>query len=245
MTGIVGGPGFGSGRPVHGLLAIGHLAALGLEIDHSAAHRCPQCHQIQLAAGIHQLGAQLGQFSRERSSVIRFDREHQSVGEIAIVRNGQHVGSGLFGLGRTPDGWFAEAHPKLRPVEMASRFTLRRGSVLGREQETTEEVRDHADLLPALDEMRQAVLLGEPGIGKTTTLYKFADLISTRCIKDPAAPDVALGSAISQACAERGLLVLTCGAGNVVRWIPPLDVERSEIEEALGVFQQALLDTRS
>jgi len=25
-----------------------------------------------------------------------------------------------FGLGRTPDGWFAEAHPKLRPVETAS-----------------------------------------------------------------------------------------------------------------------------
>jgi heterodisulfide reductase subunit A len=25
--------------------------------------------------------------------------------------------SALFGLGRTPDGWFAEAHPKLRPVE--------------------------------------------------------------------------------------------------------------------------------
>jgi heterodisulfide reductase subunit A len=25
--------------------------------------------------------------------------------------------SQLFGLGRTPDGWFAEAHPKLRPVE--------------------------------------------------------------------------------------------------------------------------------
>ena len=36
-------------------------------------------------------------------------------------------------------------------------------------------------------------------------------------IKDPATPDVALGSALSQACAERGLLVLTCGAGNVVR----------------------------
>ncbi len=26
----------------------------------------------------------------------------------------------LFGLGRTPDGWFAEAHPKLRPVETAT-----------------------------------------------------------------------------------------------------------------------------
>ena len=70
-------------------------------------------------------------------------------------------------------------------------------------------------------------------------------MIGVEMIKDPVAPDVALGSAMSQACAERGLLVLTCGAGNVVRWIPPLDVERSEIEEALGVFQQALLDTGS
>jgi heterodisulfide reductase subunit A len=25
--------------------------------------------------------------------------------------------SSMFGLSRTPDGWFAEAHPKLRPVE--------------------------------------------------------------------------------------------------------------------------------
>jgi 4-aminobutyrate aminotransferase len=69
-------------------------------------------------------------------------------------------------------------------------------------------------------------------------------MIGVEMIKDPAAPDVALGSAMSQACAERGLLVLTCGAGNVVRWIPPLDVERPEIEEALGIFQQALEDTR-
>jgi 4-aminobutyrate aminotransferase-like enzyme len=68
-------------------------------------------------------------------------------------------------------------------------------------------------------------------------------MIGVEMIKDPAAPDTALGSAMSQACAERGLLVLTCGAGNVVRWIPPLDVQRSEIEEALGIFQQALLAT--
>ncbi|MCX7680951.1 MAG: 4Fe-4S binding protein, partial [Anaerolineae bacterium] len=26
----------------------------------------------------------------------------------------------IFGLGRTPDGWFAEAHPKLRPAETAT-----------------------------------------------------------------------------------------------------------------------------
>ena len=69
-------------------------------------------------------------------------------------------------------------------------------------------------------------------------------MIGVEMIKDPDAPDVALGSAMSQACAERGLLVLTCGAGNVVRWIPPLDVQRSEIEEALGVFQESLLATQ-
>jgi 4-aminobutyrate aminotransferase len=69
-------------------------------------------------------------------------------------------------------------------------------------------------------------------------------MIGVEMIKDPAAPDVALGSAMSQACAQRGLLVLTCGAGNVVRWIPPLDVDRPEIEEALGVFQEALLATQ-
>ncbi len=70
-------------------------------------------------------------------------------------------------------------------------------------------------------------------------------MIGVEMIKDPgAAPAVALGSALSTASADRGLLVLTCGAGNVVRWIPPLDVQRSEIEEALGIFQEALLATQ-
>jgi 4-aminobutyrate aminotransferase-like enzyme len=57
-------------------------------------------------------------------------------------------------------------------------------------------------------------------------------------------PDGDLGNAISAGCAERGLLLLTCGTDhNVIRWIPPLDVDRAEIEEALGVFQQTLLET--
>lgn len=36
-----------------------------------------------------------------------------------------------FGLGRTPDGWFAEAHPKLRPVETASAGVLLAGCAQG------------------------------------------------------------------------------------------------------------------
>jgi 4-aminobutyrate aminotransferase len=70
-------------------------------------------------------------------------------------------------------------------------------------------------------------------------------MIGVEMIKEPGSTrDAALGSALSAACAERGLLVLTCGAGNVVRWIAPLDVGRPEIEEALGIFQTALLETR-
>jgi len=37
-------------------------------------------------------------------------------------------------------------------------------------------------------------------------------------------PDVELGKVLSAISAEKGLLVLNCGAGNVIRWIPPLSV---------------------
>jgi 4-aminobutyrate aminotransferase len=58
-------------------------------------------------------------------------------------------------------------------------------------------------------------------------------------------PDGDLGNALSEQSAERGLLLLTCGADhNILRWIPPLDVDRAEIEEALGVFQEVLLATQ-
>jgi hypothetical protein len=81
----------------------------------------------------------------------------------------------------------ASASP-LRSVEMQSRFSLRRSSPLLRVQEMVEEVRDHQELLPALHELRRVVLLGEPGIGKTTTLYKFADELRQRCLADNEAP---------------------------------------------------------
>jgi heterodisulfide reductase subunit A len=37
----------------------------------------------------------------------------------------------LFGLGRTPDGWFAEAHPKLRPVETSTAGIFLAGACQG------------------------------------------------------------------------------------------------------------------
>ncbi len=48
-----------------------------------------------------------------------------------------------------------------------------------------------------------------------------------------------------KACEKRGLLLIRCGAygGQVVRWLPPLIVNREQIDEAVDIFEQALEET--
>ena len=54
-------------------------------------------------------------------------------------------------------------------------------------------------------------------------------------------PDAAITKTVHKACVDNNLLILTCGTyGNVIRWIPPLIVTRDQIDEALGIFRQAL-----
>jgi 4-aminobutyrate aminotransferase-like enzyme len=53
--------------------------------------------------------------------------------------------------------------------------------------------------------------------------------------------DGVLPDRLSAACADAGLLVLTCGRQHeVVRWIPPLDVTAAEITEAVEIFGESL-----
>ena len=53
--------------------------------------------------------------------------------------------------------------------------------------------------------------------------------------------DKAMTKAVQKACLERDLLLLTCGTfDNVIRWIPPLVVTEAQIDEALGLFAEAL-----
>ncbi len=53
------------------------------------------------------------------------------------------------------------------------------------------------------------------------------------------AGDVAV--AVSQACLQRGLMLLTCGTDrSVIRWVPPLIVSREQIDAALDIFTEAL-----
>jgi 4-aminobutyrate aminotransferase len=90
----------------------------------------------------------------------------------------------------------------------------------------------------------KALAAEDPRIGdvRGPGLMIGVEMVKDRQTREPASE---LGDALSAACAERGLLLLTCGPShNIMRWIPPLDVARDEIEEGLGVFQAALLATR-
>ncbi|MEJ5240498.1 MAG: aminotransferase class III-fold pyridoxal phosphate-dependent enzyme [Anaerolineales bacterium] len=50
-----------------------------------------------------------------------------------------------------------------------------------------------------------------------------------------------LTKALIHAAEERGLLLLTCGTyDNTIRWIPPLNVSREQVQEGLRIFEEAL-----
>jgi 4-aminobutyrate aminotransferase len=54
-------------------------------------------------------------------------------------------------------------------------------------------------------------------------------------------PDADLAARIQHQCLENKLLLLTCGTYNhVIRWVPPLVVNESEIAEALAIFETAI-----
>ncbi len=55
-------------------------------------------------------------------------------------------------------------------------------------------------------------------------------------------PDAALAAAISAACHQAGVLTLTCGTyGNVLRFLPPLVIPESLLDEALDVLDEVVL----
>ena len=64
------------------------------------------------------------------------------------------------------------------------------------------------------------------------------ELVGDRATKEPA-PQFA--SAVVAAALERGLLLITCGIhGNCIRVLVPLVVSDAELDEALGVWDEAL-----
>lgn len=57
-------------------------------------------------------------------------------------------------------------------------------------------------------------------------------------------PDGERAGNILKECEKRGLLMLRCGPyQEIVRWLPPLIVNQQQIDEALGIFEEALKAT--
>ncbi len=50
-------------------------------------------------------------------------------------------------------------------------------------------------------------------------------------------------TAVTKVAYQNGLMLLTCGTfGNVIRWIPPLIVDQSQLREALDIFDKSLAE---
>lgn len=66
-------------------------------------------------------------------------------------------------------------------------------------------------------------------------------MVGVEFINEAGSASPAAASAVQQACLKDNLLLLTCGSyGNVIRWIPPLVVNKDQIEDAVGIFAAAL-----
>ena len=68
-------------------------------------------------------------------------------------------------------------------------------------------------------------------------------MLAIELVKDPATkePDADKASAVVEAAAERGLLLLKSGIySNCIRVLTPLVISDGEIDEALDVWEQAL-----
>ena len=79
-----------------------------------------------------------------------------------------------------------------------------------------------------------------PAIGDVRGL---GSMLALEFVSDPATkkPAPELAAAVAGAALSRGLLLITCGIyGNCIRVLVPLVVTDVELEEALGVWEEAL-----
>jgi 4-aminobutyrate aminotransferase len=77
-----------------------------------------------------------------------------------------------------------------------------------------------------------------PGIGEVRGLGLMVGIEFTT---PEGEPDTKTAKAVMKACLDDGLMLLTCGTyGNTVRWIPPLVINESHLDEAFAIFTAAL-----
>jgi 4-aminobutyrate aminotransferase len=109
----------------------------------------------------------------------------------------------------------------------------------------TIDVIEEEGLVANAAERGQQLLDGARAIGEKTAqigdVRGLGLLVGSEFTKADGKPDTATAQAAQRAAAERGLLMLTCGAYmNVVRMIPPLVVTAQQIDEALEIWADAV-----
>ena len=66
-------------------------------------------------------------------------------------------------------------------------------------------------------------------------------MVGAEFVTDKGQPDGKLAKAVTKEALHDKLMLLTCGPyGNVIRWIPPINVSAAVIDEATGIFAGAL-----
>ncbi len=69
-------------------------------------------------------------------------------------------------------------------------------------------------------------------------------MVATEFTTPSGEPDKQTADAVRNKCLEDGLILLACGSySNVIRWIPPLNIKDTHLEEALNIFKRALEGT--
>ncbi len=123
----------------------------------------------------------------------------------------------LFGLGRTPDGWFAEAHPKLRPVETSTAGVFLAGVCQGPRDVPDTVVHAGAAALEAVRLFNQ----GEVTISPTVAVVDAAQCVGCgecilacpyAAIARNAEEKAEINAALCHGC---GTCVATCPAGAI------------------------------
>lgn len=71
-------------------------------------------------------------------------------------------------------------------------------------------------------------------------------MLGTEIVDADGKPDGQRAARIIKEAERRHLILIRCGAygGQVLRWLPPLIVQREQIDQAVDIFEQALADTR-
>jgi 4-aminobutyrate aminotransferase/(S)-3-amino-2-methylpropionate transaminase len=129
---------------------------------------------------------------------------------------------------------------------------------------------EHAEIEPDLVVMAKSLAGGFPlsavsgkahimdapapgGLGESTNALKgvigdvrgLGAMVAMELVQDGDAdkPDPALTSALVQAAAKRGLVILACGVrANVIRFLAPLTIEDDVLEEGLSILRECLVE---